>query len=211
MINADDVTLDMNSHSLSDYPGNGIRMLGDRVTVRNGSLTNVLSGIQSDGNQTLVENMQISNTTYGIIVHGSDSVVRNNHLVNLGAYGIYCRGWTDSRRRNQIIGNSITDFRNALTVVYGIYLTNCGSTTIEDNTLFSARHSDFYTNTSVLGIVIYSSLDVLVVNNRLSQWHRGIWYATAASGGGSTVKYMNNLTTQVRFPFEGGTAVGIND
>ena len=207
VINADDVTLDMNNHSLTDYGNYGIRLMGDRVTIRNGSVTNGVVGVESFGSQNLVENMQISNTSHaGIIVRGRDSIVRNNRLDNLATYGIRCDGPADWQARNQIVANAINDFGNSAGGSHGISLSRCGITRIEDNTLFSARRSDWFSNPAVLGIIISHSGDVLVVNNRLSHWYKGIWYSTSASG-----KYMNNLTTSVAFPFTGGAAVGDNN
>lgn len=207
VINADDVTLDMNRHSLSNFGNVGIRLLGDRVTVKNGTVRSGNLGVNTVGNQNLVENMQISDTTgTGIYISGRDTVVRNNRLTNLTAVGIYCSGPSDWRPRNQIIGNTLNNFVNNGGGANAIWLSRCGMTTVEDNTVFSSRYSDWYSNTNLTGIHITHSNDVLVVNNRLSHWYRGIWYSTSTSG-----KYMSNLSTSVATPFTGGVPVGDNN
>ena len=62
---------------------------------------------------------------------------------------------------------------------------------------------------STYGLVINSSNDVLIAGNRITSAAYGIFYD--AADGGSTGKYMGNLTSNITTPFTGGTAVGTNN
>jgi hypothetical protein len=195
-IDADDVVLDLNAHTL-DGRGAGTSTLASgvyalqrrNITIRNGTIEGFERGIVLDdaslaaSRDHLIENIRLCDCTLaGIDAHGSNVIVRNNEVLRTGgmtgpawdveAYGIYVAG--PSAR---VVGNDVHVVTpTGLAWSYGIFLN--------------------------------AAPNALAVGNRITQADLGLLIEPRAG----SAKYRDNLTSGVTTPFAGlGTDAGNNN
>lgn len=214
-INASDVTIDLNGYRLSGFgagAGTGIYAYQRKnITIRNGSIRRFLRGIYlndaspyTTSSGHLVEDIRADGNTYlGIWVIGTGNIIRNNQVVNTGGSTVYisATGIGAYGPGSSIINNDITNtVEQSEGASYAIYDYSCNGCAIEDNRI---SNSALGPATSV-GVYIYSSSNVMAVNNRISTVDNGIFYDTGGTG-----EYRDNLTgADVGTPYTGGTAIG---
>lgn len=93
-IQANNVTLDMNGHTLSGTTDlAGIIMYSqDNVTIKgNGAITGFWTGINTtNSNMLAVDNLTFFSSGNGVIISsGSDAMIENNDFINMYAQGVY--------------------------------------------------------------------------------------------------------------------------
>ena len=219
-IAADNVTLDLNSHSITGRLAGGVPDPapatmesgvyihgGSRdVTVKNGTITGMAGGISIstsfDGTpQTgvIIEDMHITDMNgYGISAYPwgcNHCVIRNNDISRVFTGITVTRGDGLQVTNNTITGvSAVTN-----TVTYGITVSNATNVQIEDNHIVGGP-----VDGNNAGISATSSTNVLMANNHVSKMNRGYWYFY------STGDYAGNMTSGVNIPYTGGTAHGVN-
>jgi hypothetical protein len=210
-IQADDVVLDLNGHTLENFAGatgqgrgiNGRNV--KHVTVRNGTIRGFSIGVNLDnlGENSmghLVEHLLLDlNTLAGLSVDGRHSVVRNNRVTRTGAaaftYGIFARG-----TGIQVTGNVVTDMVEAAGgIAVGITAHEAPGGVVQGNVVSNFA---FGPSRSV-GIEVAYVGNVHVVGNRIATMRTGILVAK-----GNTSVYMDNTVGGATTPFSGGTAAG---
>ncbi len=218
-IQTNNVTIDMNGFKLGNLaagPGtsaNGIYAWQRKnITIRNGSIRGFYNGIYlqdsfpyaaSSGH--LVEDIRADGNTYrGIVTQGTGNLIRNNQIVNTGgstvqagAFGIVMVGGGD----NIVRGNTVNTTTGTTGPTYGVYLSTSSASLVKDNLVTNTTSSS-----TTYGISLSNGSQVSVRENDVTTADNGIYFA-----GGSTGKYMDNLTNNVTTPFTGGTAVGTNN
>ena len=212
-VEADDVTLDLAGFTLAGAAGpgttaDGIVAEGRRnVTVRDGTVTGFARGVSlaSLGGHLVEKVRAHKNVRVGIEVIGQGSSIRRNNVSATGG-GTVVPVWVGIGAAGlgvHVIDNDVTD-----TVDPGegfaadaINVAGANGAVIEGN-----RLSNQTVPPHVLGITVFESEGVFVVNNRIANFPRGVTYVAPATG-----KYRDNLTSNVALPFVGGTPVGIND
>jgi nitrous oxidase accessory protein NosD len=214
-IQADDVVLDLNGHTLDGSgAGPGTGSIGVRavyrknVTVRNGTLRGLGLGVYlglgtSSGH--IVENLRVDHCTqYGIIVqHTPGGIVRNNLVVgmggatsNIGPYAIYASG-----AGVHVVDNEVVEtVENPGGAAYGIIVEQGSGAVIERNVV---SNSAFGPAASQGIRLSYSASKVTVVGNRIANMRNGIYFYPGATG-----IYMDNTVVGATTPFTGGTAAG---
>lgn len=189
-INASNVVLDLNDHTLRGLGGSATTAYGvvayqrQNVTVKNGTVRGFYYGIQladpapytAEG--YVVEDIRAElNTTTGIYLSGHAAIVRRSQVVATGGSTLTAsaRGITLCSSGSRAIDNDVvTVTKQGAGVSYGIYF--CASTA-----------------------------DAIALGNRITEADQGIYMAF------STVKYRDNLTTGVAIPYVVGTDAGNND
>jgi Right handed beta helix region len=201
-ISADNVVLDLNGATLDGTPKGsafswGIRSYGhSNITVRNGTIRGFNYGISlaaplgyvntpvRPSHSFLVENVRvIESRTAGIEVIGYDSEIRGNYIAHTG-------GSPDPR----LSGNA-----------WGIIGAGDGLRVI-DNDVTHTHVNTAYRGGATTAIFLTGGLDMVVVNNRITEANFGIY-----SGGLNWGKYRDNVTINVAVPYTGGTNIGNND
>ena len=222
-INTNNVTIDLNGWKLGGLAaGAGTQAKGiyafqrKNITIRNGTIRGFVRGIYLQDNSPyttsqghLIEDIRADkNTLSGIWVEGRSSIVRRNQVVDTGgstvfgnAYGITLYGPGVRALINDISGTAATFSGMAS----GLYLREANGAVAEGNHIDDVRSG----TGPIYGLQFYNSSDVLAVRNRITGTNNGIYYSAAS--GGSTGKYMDNLTSNVATPFFGGTPVGTNN
>jgi parallel beta-helix repeat protein len=195
-----DVVLDLNDRTITAIHTNqyGYGIVGSttgsgRITVCNGTLRGFRGGVFLTCQGALIENITVigRNSIYdysrsGIMVSGSNGMVRNNRVINGG--GTCIRLLPGSGMR--VINNEVEG------AIYGIGLQNSGRSFLENNRV---------SNCSVIGIAVFTSQYVSVVNSRITgTTGTGIYFDDA------TCRYRDNLTVGVTTPYSGGTDAGNN-
>ena len=219
-IQTNNVTIDLNGWKLGGLAaGVGTQTKGiyawqrKNITIRNGTIRGFYLGIYlqdsppyvtSQGH--LIEDIRADQNTFiGMQVMGRGSTVRRNQVVDTGgstensyAYGFILYGPGVRALNNDISGTAATAVADA----NGLYLSKANGAVVEGN-----RIDDVSSGTgNTYGMYINSSNDVLAAGNRITSAANGIVYT-----GGSTGKYMDNLTSNVFTAFAGGTSVGTNN
>ena len=121
------------------------------------------------------------NTWIGFQIDGSGNIVRNNQVVATG--GTTCCG--------------------ANVGAYGILVAGAGSRVLNNDVIHTVKQG----GGTAYAIFLLGATGGLVVNNRITEADRGIYYP-----GSSTGKYRDNLTFGVTTPFSGtGTDAGNNN
>ena len=210
------------------------------ITIKNGTIRGFFFGIYLDDNSPyttsqghLIEDIRADKNAYrGMLIRGRGSIVRRNQVVDTGgsttgtfALGITLNGPGMRALNNDISGtagtsgggyglylfaadgavvegNRIDDVSSSTGAAYGIYISTSNDTVVEDNRITGVSS----TSGISYGMYFISSNDVLAAGNRITSADGGTFYV-----GGSTGKYMDNLTSNVISPFIGGTAVGTNN
>jgi parallel beta-helix repeat protein len=204
-INASDVVIDLNGHTLSCV---GLCSAGfntaivNNVTIKNGTIKGFVLAIQIDTNADnyghLVEDIRAqTNGSNGIIVNASNSIIRNNIVTNTaGSSGIFV-GYGSG---NRVINNEVIESANI-----GIYVYSSNNTIIDGNRVGNQALGTGTTSGIYMAYVagLGGSKDVLVTNNRVTRMAKGIYYDTGATGA-----YMNNLVFGATTAFTNGTRVG---
>jgi len=222
-IQTNNVTIDLNGWKLGGLAaGAGTQTYGiyadqrKNITIRNGTIRGFYYGIllndltpytTSQGH--LIEDVRADKNTYtGINVRGRGNIVRRNQVVDTGgstvstiANGIHLLGPGARALNNDISGAAATGTGYSA----GIRITNGDGAVVEGNRIDDM--SSF--STSSYGLIVYLSNDVLVAGNRITSAYFGISFSSG--GGGSTGKYMDNLTSNVTTPFTGGIDAGGNN
>jgi len=218
-IQTNNVTIDMNGWKLGGLAAglgtetNGIYAYQRKnITIRNGTIRGFKLGIwlsestlgaTSQGH--LIEDIRADKNTFqGIRVQGRGSTMRRNQVIDTGgststssAYGMVLIGPGGRVLNNDISGTAAT------AISYGLVLSGADGAVVENN-----RIDDVSADVPNKGFGLYfsGSNDVLVAGNRITRADFGIYYI-----GGSTGKYMDNLTSSVATRFTGGTSVGTNN
>jgi len=220
-IQTNNVTIDMNGWKLGGLAAgtgtftNGIYAWQRKnITIRNGTIRGFYYGIWLDDGSPfttsqghlIVDIRADKNTLTGIQIEGRGNIVRRSQVVDTGgstvfddmfAYAILLIG-----PGGRVLNNDISDtaaINNGQG--YGLYLATADGAVVEGN-----RIDDVSSGTGpTYGMYINNSNDVLVASNRITSALNGIYY------GGSTGKYMDNLTSGIITPFTGGTDAGGNN
>jgi len=219
LIGADDVVLDLNGWTLSGLSAGpstattGIKAYQRKnITIRNGTIRGFYYGIflqdlspytTSQGH--LVEDIHAEKNTFiGILIHGRDNTVRRNQVLDTGgsvirsdAYGIALAGSGGRALNNDITGTVATTDELAC----GLFIYLADGAVVEGNRIADVKRDIG----SAFGIYIITSSYVLARANSISSAEIGIFYDTSSG------KYMDNLTSNVTFPFIGGTPIGFNN
>jgi hypothetical protein len=192
-IAADNVVLDLNGFRLDGLAAgagtqvNGINVTDRKnVTIRNGTVRGFATGIEvvdltgaSRGH--LIEGIRADrNTLFGMSIMGRGHVVRNNQIVATG--GTTLLGPNGSAFGINVLGRE---------------------TRVIDNDIIQMSKTG---NGVTVGILLDGVVDVLAVNNRITDADIGIQYSSGATG-----KFRDNLTSGVATPFTGGTDAGNNN
>lgn len=117
-VRADDVTIDLNGHILSNFPGatsgRGIYSMNHkRITVRNGTIRDFETGIYLQNRSGvsmghLIEDLVIEGSKHsGMVVDGKPSVIRNNRVMETGSM-IFASGIFAAGEGIRVIGNVVT-------------------------------------------------------------------------------------------------------
>jgi hypothetical protein len=132
----------------------------------------------------LVENVRlIESRTAGIEVVGYDSEIRGNYIAHTG-------GSPDPRLSGHAWG--IIGAGDGLRVI--------------DNDVTHTHANTAQRGGVTTAIFLAGGLDMVVVNNRITEANFGIY-----SGGLNWGKYRDNVTINVGVPYTGGTNIGNND
>ena len=222
-IQTNNVTIDLNGWKLGGLAaGAGTMATGiyadqrKNITLKNGTVRGFWQGIllqdvspftTSQGH--LIEDIRVDKNTWtGIRVRGRGNIVRRNQVVDTGgttlmtyAYGIEFNGPGGRVLNNDIIGTAASDTG----IAHGLLLKTANGAVLEGNRIDDVSSGSGAT----YGMYIWVSSDVLIRGNSITSADNGIYYGAAS--GGSTGKYMANLTSNVTTPFFGGTAVGTNN
>jgi hypothetical protein len=213
-IQANDVVIDFNGHTLENFPGAAgigwaIYALNVRhVTLRNGTIRGFSMGVNLEdrsGNSMghLVEHLVLDlNTLAGLSVDGRNSIVRNNRVMRTGAstntYGIFARG-----AGIQVTGNVVTELVEAAGgIAVGITAYEAPGGLVERNTVGNAGFGPSQST----GIEVARAGNVAVVGNRIANTRTGILIQK-----GNTSVYMDNTVGGATTPFSGGTAAGVTN
>jgi hypothetical protein len=186
-ITASSVLLDLDGYTIRNTAGSGTIASGisagqtygqTNITVRNGTLQGFFAGIRFLGGPPsgghLVEQLLVVDTyAYAIQMSGQGNIIRNNRILRIG-------GTTTSP------GVDI----DAISVFSG-----SGAHVLDNDVTQIVAEAPG----SSSAIRIQGSTDALVVNNRITEADRGIFFDWSSSG-----KYRDNLTFDVGTPFSGG-------
>lgn len=177
-ITASNVTLDFNNHTLaqlytSDNGTLGVYISGNNVTVRNGTVTGFLTGVNLYADNASFEDLFVAATTWhGMDLNGSNILVRRCRVNNIGGETV-----------PNLVPNAI-----------GILLQNGSNGRVMDcdvNIVTSGQGA----YSACLWLI--SVENALVTNNRVSSSIHGL---TFAYGSG---KYRDNLTsTDLYYPYD---------
>lgn len=215
-INADDVVLDLNGHTLDGSSvGAGTNTWGIRasnrknITIRNGTLRGFLTAVFVGGTGPgpqghVIEQLRVDGSTaIGLNVQGQGSVVRNNQVLRTGGSTVtlQANAIVVFGRGVQVTGNQVVEtVEGAGSTGIGIMVDSSPGAVVEGNTVSNAAFGP----TSSVGIFVLGTSDkVTVVGNRVAHMRRGIQY-----GGGASGLYMNNTVSGATTPYTGGTAAG---
>jgi len=218
-IRTNNVTIDLNGWKLGGQAAgagtqaNGIYAFQRKnITIRNGTIRGFFRGIYLQDSSPfttsqgqLIEDIRADNNTYiGMTIKGRGNIVRRNQVVDTGGstvasyvYGILLYGPGGRVLNNDISGTAATGSGWGA----GLSLYEAQGAVVEGNRIDDVSSSTGPTR----GIFINNSNDVLVRGNSITSAINGITYA------GSTGKYMDNLTSNVTAPFNGGLSVGTNN
>jgi nitrous oxidase accessory protein NosD len=223
-ITTDNVVINLNGHRLDGLAaGLSTNAMGiyafqrKNITIKNGTIRGFAYGIVLDdivapytaSQGHIIENIRADmNTTLGIGVLGQGSLIRNNMVVKTGdpaneidvIIGIGVKG-----PGVRVLNNDIIETREKTNhSAYAICILEAPGAVVENNRIGNASLGD---GTSV-GIYIFKSDKVLVINNRLTTMNYGIWYLFGSSSG----KFRDNLTYDAPFPgVHSGTDAGNNN
>jgi hypothetical protein len=190
-INASNVVLDFNGHTLRSLGGTATTAQGiyagqrQNVTIKNGTVRGFSTGIWlsdtlpcTTAQGYLVEGMRVEGSaSSGIEVDGQAGIVRHNQIV--------------------ATGSSAQPFNTI-----GITLCGPGVRAIDNDVIRVTKQGA----ATSYGIWFCSStVDAMAVGNRITTADQGIYMAFA------TVKYRDNLTINVALPYVLGTDAGNND
>jgi hypothetical protein len=181
------------------------------ITIKNGTVRGFYYGIYLDDNSPfttsqghVIEDIRADQNTYvGILIRGNGNIIRNNLVVatggttfdgtNADAYGILAFG-----QGARLLNNDVTEVAaQGAGWSRGIFLYAASNSVVAGNrvsNITSPRGIGF-------GMSLSGSYDLIVRDNSLSVTQYGIYFS-----GGSTGKYMNNVTQGVTTPYTGGTA-----
>jgi chitinase len=216
-IEADSVVLDLQGFTLDGSGGgagsqaDGIRAEGrSNVTVRNGTVRGFYRGIVlEDGDPypamggNRVDRVLSEASLYaGIWAQGRGAQVRRSRVNGTGGLngaadvvGIFAGG-----PGARVLGNEVTDTRAAEGGRgSSVWLSGGDGAVVQGNRISNGGGS------GMTAIDIAGSLDVLVVENRMTGTESGIVF-----DAGSTGKYRGNLTNAARTPYSGGEDAGGN-
>ena len=225
-ITADDVTLDLNGHVLSNTTaGSGTQTTGiyalqrSHITIRNGKIRNFEAGIWlqdfdpfTTSNGHIIEDI-VSDHNYveGFIIQGTNSLVRNNRVTGVGgsttaggnniAYGVEVDGYN-----SRIINNDVIDaITGGSGDAVGIFASRCSYSIIANNHITNlASHG----GGSGWGIRTDTCSNIAINDNHIAvdtiytATQNGIYF------GVSSGTYMNNVVQGATTAYTGGTAIG---
>ena len=220
---ASNVTIDLNGYKLGGLgAGPGTSAIGiyayqmKNITIKNGSVRGFMNGIAFDdaspyttSSGHLIEDIRADGNTWnGIEVVGTGIIVRNNQVVKTGGSTVIGRGSAHGiiavGAGSSIVNNDITNTVELTNsdISSGVWVSGCNGCVVENNRISNSTRGPG----ASYGVYMYSSSNVMAVNNRMSTSVWGIYYDT-----GSTGKYRDNLTGSVSYPYTGGTNIGNNN
>jgi len=203
-IAADDVTIDLNGHTLEVSSGIGVAAYGNSKngTVRNGTIRggHFAVAMISSGSGHLVERIRAEGS--GIHVRGDGGVVRNNVVIgstsaNIGPnYGINVHEGAGIRVSDNLIVNPGLGYGGE---AGGILALGATGATIERNVVSCAAVEMF----SPVRYGIHVSSDgAIVAGNHVVNMRTGITNPTGTS------LFLNNTVRGAKTPFFGGVMAG---
>ncbi len=206
-VNADDVVIDLNDHTLTNEPPAGGNPTGayciysfnhNNLTVRNGTIAGFYDGVYTssgtDPGVTQVEKVTFYNCSEaGLNVAGDVEEVRDCRAESCGVFGLV----VDSANYATMIGNeafNTTGGSQGPGSGRGIQAEAIYSCTMIGNQAINPTQG-------FLGIAIFCSSGYSFArDNVVSGWEFGLDFANGSAG-----KYLNNLTDNCTTPFSGGT------
>lgn len=215
--NATGTTLDLTGHTIlgsRTAPSVGIQCEACfNVVIRNGTVASFETGVSIDavGSGVVVEDLDVDlPVRFGIQAQSSGAIVRNNRVGRVGLG--YPPGFFDAilvtGPRSRVLNNDVTSMSNSTVAGgrdVGIHVSNAGDTIVEGNRITLKASAN-----STVGIMVEGTWQdgnhVLVADNRIMDAEWGIYI-----GGGLVVKYRDNLTVGVNYPFSYGTDAGNNN
>jgi hypothetical protein len=224
-IEANDVTLDLNGHTVSVSPGDaGVDAFGrSGITVRNGRIHGGHVGVrlsnspavQTSGNAA--EGLHISGSTAcGICVDGHGSVVRNNVVIGVGdrrsvSYGIAVGGGAGAR----VSGNQVVDMAagSAGVQANAILAADAPGAVIEGNVVSNSVAPPPGEGRYPVGISIFRSgsnfmpMKAAVAGNYVFNMRIGIESATV----GVVSLFRDNAVGGAATPYQGGVMAGTSN
>lgn len=221
-ITANDVTLDLGGHVLSNTlaatatttptTAIGVSSSGPiNVTVRNGRIVGFTDGINlasNDPGEFVVEHLQINDCNHtGIKISGDQVEVRECRLRNIGSATAPSNVWGILVEANTsyVAGNEVYDMVSNTTPPRGIQVASLALGTIAGNRVVNKA-----TISSSCGIICFNYSNPnggnVATGNYVANWGIGIMFSSGSPG-----KYMDNLTMNCTTAFSGGTPVGSNN
>lgn len=216
-IEADNVTVDLNGWKLegpavTSLPNSsGIYAFDQQnVIVRNGTVKGFSSGVAilgPDSRGSIVEGIRAyQNAITGIRVDGAGNIVRQNQVFETGGIGTdtYATGISVTGSNNQVLHNDISGMVSTGTASSAGLSVGLGSegTLIEGNRISNVS-GDTLNNR---GIIISSADNIMVIDNRISTTHTGVYFTS------STGKYRDNVTINITSTaYSGGFDAGNNN
>ncbi len=194
-IKADDVTLDLTGHTISNVSaGSGTQAFGiyslsrERIVLKNGTIRGWLQGIRLDAPEPF--------TTSG--GHLIEDICADRNLLA----AIWVDGRGDVIRRNRVTATGGTSVSGANVDAYALYVQGPANRVYDNDvvgvTSVGSGHS--------YGLVFSLASDFgLAAGNRISATEYGI------AAGNGTVKYRDNLTSNVAVPYLNGINLRNND
>jgi hypothetical protein len=213
-IAADSVVLDLQGFTL-DGSGGGPATLADgvyaegrsSVAVRNGTVRGFHRGIvlEDGGPGSRVEGIQAEASTFaGIWTAGEAVQVKRNRVTNTGRsdgewtpVGIFVKGPGARLLDNEVVDTVAPEGGGSVSV---LQLSEAAGAVVRGNRIANGTGTRDATGIDVVG-----SIDVLVLENRLTGLDFGIVFESESTG-----KYRGNLTSGVATPYTGGTDAGGN-
>ncbi len=194
---ADDVTIDLNGHTLSGTSTvGGIFSSGHKnVTIKNGTIRGFWVGIYStDEHRLSVKNISFEQVGYGVLVNGGlDAKIENNRFFDTRAAAVKISN-TNVRRRavfNKVMNNEFYRTRTGVKIC-GIQADN---NTVQNNLMWNIEdwgvHLVSSNNNSIIGNRILDNLDSasIRINNSSGNLVRN---NTAIAGANSGMSIMSH-------------------
>jgi parallel beta-helix repeat protein len=170
VIGADNITLDLNGHTVDGYNAPyGILNSGhDGVVVENGTVTQFVTGVvsQSDGRDVVVRRMTLADSALGAFVSGGSGVVIKDNVTYLNVDGGM---WIDASPGVDIRRNTILDGPGG----NGITVDRSADANLEHNII--KRHQ--------IGMLVSTSARPTVSKNSVDDNHDGIIVGASRDGG----------------------------
>jgi hypothetical protein len=210
-IDADDVVLDLNGHTISgDGTKTGVQASDRRnITIRNGTIREFVWGVrlESSGKSAghVIEDLRVEDiSSVAIEADGRGIIVRNNLVTGTGGSavsGVFAIGiFINTGSGAHVHDNQIVDMRASRDgEADGIRVFKAPGSAVQRNVISSTSSPGSIS----YGIAFLGSPGSTAVGNRIYNMVNGIRFFAGAAG-----MYMDNTVGGAATPFSGGTAAG---